>query len=154
PALPPAMTELFNQVAIGLALIQDSRLLYANAPLAEIFGYGPAEFLRLEGLAELAVAEDRALLDDTLRRLLAGEAGPMPCIFRGRRRDGAAIDVELAGSTLENAGRGAMLIQLSDVTERRILAARAIEAEARHRRSERLLDGAEVFLWEEDLSEV
>src|SRR5215470_4753391 len=154
PALPPAMTELFDGFATGLALIHEGRVLYANAPLGDIFGYGPSELLALEGLPALAVAEDRALLEDALRRCLADASGRAPCIFRGRRKDGMAVDVELAATTMTLDGRAALLTQLSDVTERRMMAARAIEAEARHRQSERLLDGAEVYLWEEDLSEV
>lgn len=154
PALPPVMIELLDGFATGLALIQDGRVLYANAPLTDIFGYAPSELLALEGLAALAVAEDRALLEDALRRCLADASGQAPCIFRGRRKDGMPVDVELAATTMTLDGRAVLLTQISDVTERRMMAARAIEAEARHRQSERLLDGAEVYLWEEDLSQV
>ncbi|HKF63900.1 MAG TPA: EAL domain-containing protein [Dongiaceae bacterium] len=151
---PTALVDLFDRVTTGLALVQDGRFLYANGPLSDIFGYEPAELLALAGLQDLADAEDGTLIEDTLRRCLDGEEGHMPCIFRGRRKDGSVIDVELAGAVMSIDGRAAVLAHLRDVTQRRMLAARAIEAEARHRQYERLLDTAEVFIWEEDLSGV
>jgi diguanylate cyclase (GGDEF)-like protein/PAS domain S-box-containing protein len=154
PVLPPAMIDLIDRVAVGLAVIQEGRLLYANAPLCDLFGYEPGVLLDLEVPQALAIAEDRALVEEALSRCLLAEGGQVPCIFRGRRKDGAEIDVELAGTAISVAGRAAVLAHLCDVTPRRVLAARVIEAEARHRQSERLLDAAEVFLWEEDLSEV
>lgn len=119
--------DLAEKALVGVYLIQDGVLKYANPRLAEIFGYPLEEIVERVPVAELVDPEDRALVRENLRRRLEGETEALHYRFRGRRRDGRRIHVEVYGTRTIFQGRPAVLGTLLDATER-------IEAEARERR--------------------
>ena len=119
--------ELAEKALVGVYLIQDGTLQYANPRLAEIFGYGVAEITGGMPVAALVHPEDRELVARNLRRRLEGEAEALRYRFRGLRRDGRVVQVEVYGVRTVYRGRPAVLGTLLDVTAQ-------IEAEARERR--------------------
>ena len=102
-------------------------LRYANPRLAEIFGYSAEEIVETLPVSALVHPDDRELVARNLRRRLEGEAEALRYRFRGLRRDGAVIQVEVYGVRTAYRGRPAVLGTLLDVTAQ-------IEAEARERR--------------------
>jgi PAS domain S-box-containing protein len=109
-----------DQGVDGVWVVQDERLVYANARLAQITGYSPDELLGMGSIAELLTPESYAALSRRLARRLAGEpvGGPPPPAFL-RRKDGSVVEVELRGRMTEYGGRPASVGVAVDVTERR-----------------------------------
>ena len=70
-------------------------------------------------VALVAAPEDRDLVVENIRRRVAGETGSVHYEFRGRRKDGAAIEVGAHGSTALIRGRRVIVGVVQDITERR-----------------------------------
>ncbi len=111
---------LVDQGVDGVYVVQDERLVYANARLARITGYSADELLAMPSVAELLTPESYATMARRLARRLAGEAipGPVPPAYV-RRKDGTVVEVELRGRVAEYGGRPAAVGVAVDVTERR-----------------------------------
>ncbi|HWC65006.1 MAG TPA: PAS domain S-box protein, partial [Thermoanaerobaculia bacterium] len=102
----------------GVYIIQDGVFAYANPKLAEIFGCRPGDLVGTPAVGWSAPA-DRDQVAESLARRLETPADTLHYSFRGRRRDGAEIDVEVLCSRIEYGGRPAIAGTLVDVTERR-----------------------------------
>lgn len=116
----------------GVYLIQDGRFPYCNPRMAEIFGYeSNDEVIRECTVADLVAPEDRDLVLGNIRRRLAAEVDSLHYGFRGIRKDGRIIEVEVLGTRVEYRGRTAVIGTLLDVTEsRRVAHERRILADA------------------------
>ncbi len=119
--------ELAEKALVGVYLVQDGVVRYANPRLAEIFGYRVEEIVETLPVSAFIHPEDRELVERNLRRRLEGEAEALRYRFRGLRRDGTVVRVEVYGVRTVHRGRPAVLGTLLDVTAQ-------IEAEARERR--------------------
>ncbi len=120
---------LLDQSITGVYVVQGDRLTFANARLAETFGYAHADdLLALPHFGVLVHPEDRAFVAEQVRRCLAGEQRAVQYTFRGLRRDGRVLHAEVHGSAAEYVGGRAMVGALLDVTERLALEARLREA--------------------------
>ena len=110
---------LVEHSLVGMAIVQDGRFLYVNPKYCEIFGYSRDEVL--EGMTPLDLTADadrgRAALNMEMR--LMGTAAGVDYMFKGKRKDGSIIDVELHGALMEIGGRPALIASLMDVTARR-----------------------------------
>ncbi len=108
---------LVSQSLVGMVIIEDAKLSYSNAKFDEIFGYSADEVRRL-GLLDIASENDRPLVAENIRKRLSGEVEHVKYAFRGLRKNGAVIDVESHGSTMEIGGKLALIGLVMDVTER------------------------------------
>src|SRR6266545_4190846 len=125
---------LVEQSLVGIYLLQDGKVLYANRKMAEIFGYTQDELKALPSMLDLIAEADQELVADTIRKRLQGEVASVHQIARGQRKDGTLIDVEARGVRTEYSGKPAIIGTLLDITERRqaeqALAERIRQAEA------------------------
>ncbi len=125
---------LVEQSLVGIYLLQDGKVLYANPKIAEIFGYTQDELKALPSMLDLIAEADQELVADTIRKRLQGEVASVHQIARGQRKDGTLIDVEARGVRTEYSGKPAIIGTLLDITERRqaeqALAERIRQAEA------------------------
>jgi PAS domain S-box-containing protein len=129
-AEPEGMLRVLgNQSRVGLYIIQDQRFEYVNARLAQVFGYDESELLELPSVTEIVHPDDRDAVTQHWRRRLEGRADGIPYEFRGRRKDGAEVTVEVIGQRVERGGTPAIAGALLDVTERRKGERRAGEAQ-------------------------
>lgn len=133
--------SLTERSLVGVYLVQDGLFRYANPKLAEIFGYSVDELTEKLGPKDLVLPEDWPTVGENLRRRLDGEISDINYAFRGRRRDGSPIDVEVFGSRTEFGGRPAVLGTLLDITERKRTQDALKESEERYRT---LIDHAQV----------
>ena len=108
---------LVNQSMVGIAIIENGKFSYSNGKFEAIFGYD-GEALRALLPTSLVVASERRQSRAIMRRQLAGKSGGLHLLGHCRRRDGVVIDIELHGSAMQIGGRSALIILVSDVSER------------------------------------
>jgi diguanylate cyclase (GGDEF)-like protein/PAS domain S-box-containing protein len=108
---------LVSQSLVGISIMKNGKFAYSNAKFDEIFGYSANEILEL-GPLELAIENDRPLVSENIRKRLSGEVDRIEYIFRGVRKNGAVIDVEVHSNAMEIAGERVMIDLIIDVTER------------------------------------
>jgi diguanylate cyclase (GGDEF)-like protein/PAS domain S-box-containing protein len=108
---------LVNQSLVGIIIVENGKFSYSNAKFNEICGYS-AEEVRGLGLLDIVIESDRALVAENIRKRLSGEVAQVDYVFRGLRKNGAVIDVEVHSSTMELGGKLALISLLMDVTER------------------------------------
>ncbi|HUQ29520.1 MAG TPA: PAS domain S-box protein [Usitatibacter sp.] len=110
---------LVEQSIVGIYLLGEQGLVYANPRLCEILGYGMAELAQLEARA-LFVPEDHALMEAVLERRRHGELGSIALECRARRKDGTVVHLGIESKIIELAGRKADIGVVQDVTLRKL----------------------------------
>jgi diguanylate cyclase (GGDEF)-like protein/PAS domain S-box-containing protein len=91
------------------------RILAANRAAIAHYGYSESEFRSLT-LCELHPPEDVPELERAVR---ADAITSRKRVWRQRKKDGTAIEVEIFSDVIEFDGRAARVVSASDVTERR-----------------------------------
>lgn len=103
----------------GVIIHMNQQIQFANSALARIFGYADVdEVLALNTPLDLVMPSDHARLQEYGRKRMAGEEAPGFYQFQGRTKEGNAIWLEAAASKVEWEGTEAVLMSLTDVTER------------------------------------
>ncbi len=114
--------RILNESSLaGVYLIQDGLLRYVNQAAADLFGYQREELV--DKLSPLVVVHprDKALVEENIRRRLAGEIKSLRYEFLGQRKDGSTLNVEVHGSIINYRGKPAIIGNLIDITERKRL---------------------------------
>ena len=125
--------NLVENSLAGVYIIQDERYIYVNPRLAEITGYEAAELLALSSYVSIVVDEDKPLVEERVRRRLAGETPSDQYRVRARRKDGQVVDLEILGATTTYSGKPAVIGTVLDVTARQRAENRVRESERRFR---------------------
>jgi diguanylate cyclase (GGDEF)-like protein/PAS domain S-box-containing protein len=110
---------LVEQSLVGIYILQDDRVVYANPKLARIFGASPEEIVGLPSLDPLVAEDDRAEVKAYHRRHMLGEDAEPQHGFRGVRRDGTPLFAEVHVALTRYRGRRAIIGTLLDVTQRK-----------------------------------
>jgi PAS domain S-box-containing protein len=111
--------SLVEQSLTGVYVIQNDSFAYVNPQFAEIFGYSRDELLSRLPVLSAVHEPDRALVARNLRERLTGQAQTIRYAFRGRRKDGRVIEVEVHGTRIDWNGQAAILGTLVEITERK-----------------------------------
>ena len=111
---------LVSQSLAGIAILENGGFSYANPRFAEMLGCAAEEVPEL-GPLDIATDDHRQLVAEQVRRCLSGEADHAEYTFRGRRRDGGAIDIECHSSVMDAGEKRALISLLLDITERKKL---------------------------------
>jgi two-component system cell cycle sensor histidine kinase/response regulator CckA len=126
--------DLAERAIVGVYLIQDGVLEYVNPRMAEVFGYATGELIGKMRNSELTHPEDRDLVAENVRKRLQAEAASIQYEFRGVRKNGEVISVEVYGTRTMHRGRPAIVGTLIDTTRRK----KAEEEQARVEKLESL----------------
>jgi len=126
-----------DQSLVGINLIQDGVFIYVNPKFADIFGYTVEECLNNMKFIELVYPDDLAIVEEHIRRRLSGEVNQVQYEFRGIRKTGEIIHVEIFGSSILFNGKPASTATLLDITERK-------KAEETRKRAEIEMEKAKV----------
>ena len=113
------LRAIFEASRDGILVEHGERAVYVNDSYARMFGYeGPEELLG-EHVSNVVAPEDAERLLEYGQRRLRGEPAPVAYEFRGRRRDGALVDLEASVSTHAVAGKTYITTAVRDISERK-----------------------------------
>ena len=110
--------NLAEQAFVGVYVVEDKKFIYANPRMAEIFGYTLDEFVGKLGPVNVIHPDDYAHIYEKSQKRLIGEIKTDYYQFRGVKKDGGIIYVEIYGSRFQHRGKPAVTGVLSDITER------------------------------------
>lgn len=102
----------------GYFVVQDFKVVYANARSAEMFGY-PLEEIIGRPIRELTSREKLKVLSEWHERRIRGEVAPQQYEMSLERKDGTEFTVEFSARLLDYAGKPAVSVVMRDITERR-----------------------------------
>jgi PAS domain S-box-containing protein len=94
-------------------------VLFANHPLARIFGYNSPDALVGQQIWQLVALQERARLEGYHHAHLQGDTAPSRYEWQGRRQDGTLIWLASLVSYLPWDGQAALLTTVVDITERK-----------------------------------
>jgi two-component system cell cycle sensor histidine kinase/response regulator CckA len=105
----------------GLAVMQDESFVFCNSRFAEITGYSVEELLSLSSaqMIEMIHPDDRKLINDRRRDRLNGKPVLPQYEYRGIKKDGTEIWLEIYSSVIEYDGKPAIQSAFRDITERK-----------------------------------
>ncbi|MBC8438215.1 MAG: PAS domain S-box protein, partial [Deltaproteobacteria bacterium] len=108
-----------EQSLAGNYIIQDGYFVYVNPKFADIFGFTIEECLNKMHFSKLVHPDDLGLVEEQMRRREAGEVKFLNYGFRGIKKNGVVIHLEIFGSTILYKGRPAASGTMLDITDRR-----------------------------------
>jgi PAS domain S-box-containing protein len=125
----------------AIFVIQDGRICFAN-PKLEQMGKYTTEELAQRPFLEFVHPDDRTMVGEQHNRRLTGESLKDSYAFRILPKDGSVRWMEISSSLITWNGRAAVLVLLSDITERRQVEEALHESEDKFRSLvEHALDG-------------
>jgi diguanylate cyclase (GGDEF)-like protein/PAS domain S-box-containing protein len=111
---------LIENTMVGVYIIRDNRYAYVNPRFAEIFGYDAEEIVDHGRFLELIHPEDRLMVGaNHLKQFNDKSDSHQRFEYRGIRKTGEIIYVEVLTGLGSNEGRPALIGTLLDITERR-----------------------------------
>jgi len=125
--------KLAEKSLVGIYIIQNTVFKYVNPKLAEIFGYSTGEIINKIGPADLTYPDDRQKVRDNVASRLSGERESIAYSFRGIKKDGTVIYVDVYGSATRISGKPAVIGTLMDITERKMAEEALKESEKKYR---------------------
>ncbi len=103
----------------GVAVVKHSKHVYVNQKFLEIFGYEDASEITGSPITDTLYQDDLAMVIEYARMRFKGKGGPSRYEFRGVRRDGSLIFVEVSIAAIMYDGGRAILCYLHDITEQK-----------------------------------
>lgn len=128
---------------VGVFLIDDYKVAYANPRMGSIFGYKPGEITGKK-IEELVHPDDIPAIRERIGELLAGKLDLGSTEFRGIRKDGEPIYIEAYDSRTTYEGRPAIVGNLLDITERKRSVEALRKSEEKYRQ---LMEVAQEGIW-------
>jgi len=125
--------NLAERSLVGIYIIQDGLIRYANPKLAEILGYRIEEIVGTDLLMSIVAPEDVPLVRENLRKRLSGEVESIRYELRAKRKDGGLVHVEVFGLAYTFQERPAVMGTLVDITERKKAVELLKESEEKYR---------------------
>lgn len=111
--------SLVENSLVGVYLVQDGILKYANPKLAEIFGFKLEDAIDKVRLKDYILPEDWEIVNENLRKRFSGEVHSINYEFRCRTENNEIIFVEAFGSQTTYLNKPAVLGTLLDITNRK-----------------------------------
>jgi PAS domain S-box-containing protein len=101
----------------GIFIHCDGIVLFANQPLARLFGYNSPDALVGQKLWQLVAPHERVRLEGYHHAHVQGDAAPSRYEWQGRHQDGTLIWLASLISSLPWNGQAALLTTVVDITE-------------------------------------
>ena len=123
-----AMLDALADAGVGLAVLDQGRLVFANPALERIFGYDNVELRALPSFIHLVHPDDRARIMYNHLRRIDGEKFDNHYDFTFLRKNGEKGFADLAVATIPAASRVQVLCAVIDITDRKWAEARLAAA--------------------------
>lgn len=109
---------MVEQSIAGTYILQDQRIAYVNRRFCEIFGYPPEQLIGMDPLL-LVAPEERATVQEHMRRRLEGEVHSVSYEFTGVRADATTFEAGVHGSFALHLGRPAIIGLIQDISAKK-----------------------------------
>ena len=109
---------LVEDAPIGVYIIRDDKIEFANDKFADIYGYSKDELIGRDAL-DLVHLDDRPLVKQLRRKRLRGKKVPLEYESRGLKKNGEIIWVTRSFSQINYKGRPAISGIVADISKRR-----------------------------------
>lgn len=121
PIQPETYRLLVEESLVGVYLIQDERLVYANRKFAQLFGYSREEMMAFPSILDVIADEDRDMVREKIRQRLTGEIGAIEYTVRATRKNNTQMVMDIRSVRTVHGGRPAVLGTVVDITARKQL---------------------------------
>jgi diguanylate cyclase (GGDEF)-like protein/PAS domain S-box-containing protein len=115
-----ALLDAQSRADIGLFVIEEGRIVFANDALCRLFGYNLEELLALPSYLLLAHPDDRERVAQNHQRRLQGEEFSNRYDIAIITKSGERREVEITASTISSGGKPGILVVVIDHTDRRL----------------------------------
>ncbi len=109
--------KLIENSLVGVYIIQDNKLKYANQHFCDIFGYSAEEITKQITPNDLVYEEDKELVRKNIQKRINGVQQSLEYEFRGITKKGEIINLRVLGNRLTYKGQPAIMGVLIDTTE-------------------------------------
>jgi len=109
-----------EQALAGIYLIQDGNFKYVNPKFVEMFGYTKDEYLEKIFFPKLVYPEDLSKVKEQIKKRETGKVKTVQYTFRGLKKSGEMIYVEIFGSNVMLDGKLSAIGTILDVSDRRL----------------------------------
>jgi PAS domain S-box-containing protein len=116
---------LHEAIFAGIAIHDKGIIMECNKGLSDLSGYSYSELIGLNGM-EIVHPDDRPTV---MQRMQGGDETPYD--IRGLRKDGTIIELEIHGKSIPYKGRILRITEFRDITERKKVAEKILEQNAR-----------------------
>jgi PAS domain S-box-containing protein len=111
--------DLIDHSLLGIYINQNSIFKFCNQRFADIFGYdNPGDIIGLN-FKELVSTQDQLNFVDQIKKCELEDSYKLQYQFRGIKKDGTTIDVEVLGGKIFYYGNDAIQGSIIDITERK-----------------------------------
>lgn len=109
--------SLVENSLVGIYIIQDGLYVYVNPRFEDMFGFGLGELNGMNSF-ERVHPDYLNLVRDNINKRLNNEIESNQYIFKGIKKDGSFIDVEVRGTKMFYKGKMSIIGSMLDITER------------------------------------
>jgi PAS domain S-box-containing protein len=110
---------LAEKSLVGVYVVRNGTFTYVNPRFAHIFGYRVDEMVEVMGFDDITLADDLAVVREMMLEMTSGVQGSPHFEFRGVRKDGETITVEVYGSQTAIQGAQGIIGTLLDISDRK-----------------------------------
>ena len=103
----------------GVVMVDDNGYLYVNQKFLDMFGYASKEEVMGQPLTINVHPDDRERVAEAFRKRRRGEHVPSRYEFRGARKDGKQIVIEVSAAKTTYDNRSISLAYMRDITDRK-----------------------------------
>ena len=100
-----------NQLStLGLYIVTwDGKFIYANAHLARTFGYRPNEISAMATIFTPVTEAHYDFVAEKIYQCVRGQIAQLSCRFKGKRKGGQTLDIEIYGARTQFYGKAVMI---------------------------------------------
>lgn len=111
--------QLTEKSVFGVFIIQDDKMVYVNPSFTKMFGFTRREIVGTINPRTLIHPEDVSAVTENIRKRLAGQNQTGNNEYRGIKKDGSIIYMEVHGMRIEYQGKPSVMGTMVDITERK-----------------------------------
>lgn len=135
------LNSILNASIDGILLEDENEtVIYANEAIAGLYGFGRAEEMMGINVSAIRHEKDTQWVHNYVKKRILAEEAPSLYQFKGKRKDGSLIDLEVSISTMEIGGEINILSVVRDISERVKAEQEIINAKRRAEKLNKLKD--------------